>query len=59
MITSKKKKRSEQPRAVCIDPVTHRLLKKWCKKTGMKMGPLASKLIHDGIKNEGLWAEKD
>jgi hypothetical protein len=39
-------------KVVAIDPGAHRLLKRWCIKSGAKMGAVASKLITSGVKKE-------
>jgi hypothetical protein len=38
--------------SLTIDGRTHLLLKKWCNKTGMKVGAVASQFIQTGIKNK-------
>ena len=38
--------------SLTIDGKTHLLLKKWCNKTGMKVGAAASQFIQTGIKNK-------
>jgi hypothetical protein len=35
---------------VAIEPRVHRVLSRWCKKTGMKKGAAASLFITEGIK---------